>query len=82
MDEMNEERWRKLNKELFDEIRDMLDRLEDGLRKEEGLVAYNFMKPIRYMLFEANRDVIQNMWKRRENGGDILKSIIGKENGI
>lgn len=67
--------WPELNAAAFDHIRDMVNLLEERLKKENGESAHRAIMPIRNMLFQANDFFGKLTQSRIKEGDNILNNI-------
>ena len=73
---MSEEiNWEFIMRDDFEYCHKALTEMEAELKKHPGTTAFEFLKPIRYMISEAMQDVFAYRKERRDQGDDILNGI-------
>lgn len=72
---MDKKIWDTITKEDFIECKKMLEAMEAELLKYPGEQAFEYLKPIRYLISEALSDLLTHKRNRIEDVNDIIQNI-------
>lgn len=63
-------------KSMFGDCKSMLNEMETELKKYDFNEAYQYLKPLKYMMFEALSDLYKMSMDRKNSGEELLNKIL------